>query len=154
MPIIKNHVRLAANEQIDLQNLISKGSAPARMILHAHILLAADENSKHGRISEAEIAERFSTSRQTVHTVRRIYSQKGLTEAIGRKKRDTPPIPGKITGDVEARIIALSCSEPPQGRNKWTLRLLANKVIELEIIDSISHVAIGKVLKKTNSSLI
>ena len=132
MPTIKNHVCLSADERKTLQSCISKGSAPARMILHASILLAADENSRRGRESEAEITELLHVSRQTVHTVRELYSEKGLDTAIGRKKRDTPPVPIKITGDVEARIIALSCSEPPQGRGKWTLRLLANKVVELE----------------------
>jgi hypothetical protein len=71
---------------------------------------------------------------------------------LAEKKRDIPPVPAKITGDVEARIIALSCNEPPEGRSKWTLRLLADKAVELEIIDSISYVSIGQVLKKTNSN--
>lgn len=154
MPTIKFHVCLSANERTKLQNLVSKGSSTAKTIMHANILLAADENNLHGRKSEAEIAELFHVSRQTVHNVRQQYSEKGLTAAIGRKKRDTPPVPAKITGDVEARIIALSCNEPPEGRSKWTLRLLADKAVELEIIDRISYVSVGQVLKKTNSNRI
>jgi transposase len=154
MPKIKNHVRLSDDERNTLLRLISKGKAPAKKILHAHILLAADENGPNGKISEEEIAQRLHISRQTVHTIRSVYSQKGLNTALGRKKRETPPVPAKITGDVEARIIALSCSEPPEGQNKWTLRLLAGRAVKLNIVDSISHVAVGQVLKKTNSNRI
>ena len=120
--------------------------------MHANVLLAADENNSKSRKSETEIAELLHVSKQTVHTIRQLYFEKGLDAALGRKKRNTPPVPAKITGDVEARIIALSCSEPPSGHSKWTLRLLADKAVELEIIDSISHVAVGQLLKKTNSN--
>ena len=74
-------------------------------------------------------------------------------DAVKRKERNTPPVPPKCTGDVEARIIALACSEPPEGRSKWTLRLLSEKSVELKIIDSISHMQVGRILKKTNISL-
>jgi len=154
MPKVKNHVCLSSTERNRLQSLISKGAATAKSIMHANVLLAADENNTKGRMSEAEIAELMHVSKQTVHTIRQLYSEKGLDAAIGRKKRDTPPVPAKITGDVEARIIALSCNEPPSGRSKWTLRLLADKAVELEIIDSISYVAVGQLLKKTNSNRI
>ncbi len=120
--------------------------------MHANVLLAADEISSKGQMREAEIAELLHVSKQTVHTIRQLYSEKGLDAALGRKKRETPPVPAKITGDVEARIIALSCNAPPQGRSKWALRLLADKAIELENIDSISHVAVGQLLKKRTQS--
>ena len=153
MPMVKNHVRLSATDRKKLQELISKGSATAKSIMHANILLATDENNPKGRMSETEAAEIFNVSKQTVHNIRQRYSEAGLDAAISRKKRDTPPIAAKITGDVEARIIALSCSAPPSGRSKWTLRLLADKAVELEIIESISYVAVGELLKKTNSNL-
>lgn len=153
MPKVKNHVRLSSAERKALQDLITKGSSTARSIMHAHVLLSADENNPQGQMKEAEIAQLLHVSQQTVHSVRQLYSEKGLEAAIGRKKRETPPVPAKITGDVEARIIALSCNEPPPGRSKWTLRLLADKAVELEIINSISYVAVGQLLKKTNSSL-
>lgn len=152
MPKVKNHVRLSSAERNRLESLISKGTATAKSIMHANVLLAADEISSKGQMREAEIAELLHVSKQTVHTIRQLYSEKGVDAALGRKKRDTPPVPAKITGDVEARIIALSCNAPPQGRSKWTLRLLADKAVELEIIDSISHVAVGQLLKKTNSN--
>lgn len=152
MPKIINHVRLSSTDRNRLESLISKGTATAKSIMHTNILLAADEISSKGQMREAEIAELLHVSKQTVHTIRQLYSEKGFDAALGRKKRDTPPVPAKITGDVEARIIALSCNAPPQGRSKWTLRLLADKAVELEIIDSISHVAVDQLLKKTNSN--
>jgi len=154
MPKFVNHVRLSEGDRSSLLMMISKGAAPAKMILRANILLATDENSQQGRVNETEIAMRFHVSRQTVHNVRQQFFEKGLEATVGRKKRDKPPIPAKITGDVEARIIAMSCNEPPPGRGKWTLRLLAEKVIELQIVDSISYVSVGQVLKKTNSNRI
>lgn len=150
MPKIKNHVCLSSDERNTLQNLISKGTATAKSIMHTNVLLAADEKNIHGRKSEVEIAKLFHVTKQTVHTIRQQYSEKGLDAAIHRKKRDTPPVPAKITGDVEARVIALSCSTPPDGRSKWTLRLLAEKVVELQILENISHESVSRLLKKTN----
>ncbi len=148
MPKVKYHVRLSKKERTTLINLVSKGSATAKSIMRANVLLAADENNPSGKKSEGEIAELFNVHKQTVHTIRKEYSEQGLDAAVFRKKRETPPVKPKITGEVEAKIIALSCSAPPPGRSKWSLRLLADKVIELEYIDSISYVAIGQLLKK------
>ena len=147
MPMIKYHVRLSIEERNTLKDLISKGSASTKSIMHANILLMADENNT-SRKSEDEIAKLFHVNYQTVHTIRRRYSEKGLGAAIGRKKRETPPVEPKITGEVEARIIALSCSAPPKGRSRWSLRLLADKSVELQYIDNISHEAVGRLLKK------
>ena len=149
MPMIKYRVILSDKERSKLAGIISKGTASARSIMHAHVLLAADE-SKGQKRSEKEIASLFLVNPQTVHTIRKTYATEGLDAAIDRKKRQTPPIQPKITGDVEAKIIALSCSEPPEGRSKWTVRLLADKVVELQIIDSISHESVFRLLKKTN----
>ena len=148
MPKIKYHVRLSEEDRTTLLDLVSKGSASARSIMHANVLLAADENGPSGRKSEIEIAELFHVNKQTVHTIRKQYSEKGLDAAISRKKRETPPVEPKITGEVEAKIIALSCSTPPTGRAKWSLRLLADKAVELQYIDSVSHEAVGRLLKK------
>ncbi len=148
MPKIKYRVRLSKKERTALLGIISKGTVPARTIMRANVLLAADENSPNGKKSEVEIAGLFNVHQQTVHTIRKEYSEGGLDVALSRKKRETPPVEPKITGEVEAKIIALSCSAPPPGRSKWTLRLLADKAIELEYIDSISYVAISNLLKK------
>lgn len=149
MPVIKYRVILTDKERSTLFRIITKGIASAKSIMHAHVLLAADE--KHSpKQSEKGIATLFHINAQTVHTIRKTYSTEGLDAAIGRKKRKTPPIQPKITGDVEAKIIALSCSKPPKGRTQWTLRLLADKIVELQIVDSISHESVYRLLKKTN----
>jgi len=148
MPKVKYRVRLSKKERTTLLGITSKGTASARTIMRANVLLAADENSPNGKKSEVEIAELFNVHQQTVHTIRKEYSEGGLDAALSRKKRETPPVEPKITGEVEAKIIALSCSAPPPGRSKWSLRLLADKAVELEYINSISYVAISKLLKK------
>ena len=148
MPKIKYHVRLSKIERKTLLDMVFKGSTSAKAIMHANVLLIADENNSKGRKSEAAIASLFHINQQTVHTIRRRYSEKGLDVAISRKKRDTPPVVPKITGEVEAKIIALGCSTPPKGRARWSLRLLADKAVELQYIESISHEAVGRLLKK------
>ena len=148
MPKVRYHVRLSDEERKTLLKMVSKGSASAKSIMHANVLLAADENAEGNKKSETEIAELFHVHPQTVHTIRQQYSEHGLQVALGRKKRSTPPVEPKLTGEVEAKIIALSCSTPPPGRSKWTLRLLADKAVELQYIESISHVAVGRLLKK------
>ena len=89
-----------------------------------------------------------------MQNVRTSYGEKGLEATLKRKKRETPPVEAKVTGEVEAHIIALACGEPPKGYAKWTLRLLADKSVQLRYIDSISHTQVGRILKKTSISLI
>lgn len=145
---IKYRVCLTDTERKQLLKLVKKGAATAKSIMHANILLAADENNTDGKKSEKVIATLFHVHMQTVHNIRKTYFERGLDAAIVRKKRETPPVKAKITGEVEARIIALSCGEPPPGRSRWTLRLLAEKSVELEYIDSISYEAVSRLLKK------
>lgn len=145
---IKYPVRLSIEEQTSLQAVISKGKSSARAIRRAHILLAADENRPGVTLKEQEIAERMQVHVNTVHTTRKAYVKQGWEAAIGRKQRVTPPVSPKITGEVEAKIIALSCSTPPTGRSRWTLDLLADRAVELKYIDSISHESVRQVLKK------
>jgi len=148
MPQSKYHVRLKKMERKSLLDIVSKGSASAKAIMHANVLLSADEINSGVRKSEAQIAALYHVNPQTVHSIRRRYSEKGLSAALCRKKRETPPVAPKITGEVEAKIIALSCGVPPAGRSRWSLRLLADKAVELQYIDSISHEAVGRLLKK------
>lgn len=148
MPKMQYRVNLTVEEREGLLDIVSKGTISAKAIMHANVLLAADETRKGGKMIDEDIAELYHINRQTAQTIRRTYSEKGLDAAIKRKKRDAPPVEPKITGEVEARIIALCCSTPPEGRSKWSLRLLADKSVELEIIDSISHEAISRLLKK------
>lgn len=152
MPSFKYVIELSDADQAILNDIVSKGTSSARTILRANILLASDKNSKR-YMTVAEIAEVYHTTPTTVQNVRTSYFEKGLDATIIRKKRETPPVPAKITGDIEARIIALACGNPPEGYSKWTLRLLANQTVELGYIDEISYVSIMRILKKTNLSL-
>ena len=103
---------------------------------------------------QEDIAKQLCTTTVTIYKVSKQFVEEGLHATLFRKVRETPPIQPKATGDVEARIIALACSEPPQGRTRWTLRLLESKVVELQIIDAISDNTIGRLLKKHHLSLI
>ena len=152
MPAFKYVIELSEQDKTELLDIVTKGSSPARTILRANILLASDKHSEK-YLTVAEIANVYHTTPTTVQTVRTSYCEKGLEATINRKKRETPPVPAKVTGEVEAHVIALACGKPPEGYAKWTLRLLADKTVELGYITSISHVTISNILKKTNLSL-
>jgi transposase len=141
-------ISLSEKERNQLKAMISKGAASARAIRRAHILLAADENREGGPLKEREIAERLGVHPNTVYAIRKGYTERGLDEVVRRKKRVTPPVAPKITGEVEARIIALSCNTPPEGRSRWTLHLLANRAVELQYVEGLSYETVRQVLKK------
>lgn len=152
MPSVKYIIELTDADRKTLQDIVTKGSSTAKAVMRANILLASDRgNKKH--MTVAEIADIYHTTPTTVQNVRASYATNGLEATIARKKRETPPVPPKVTGEVEAHIIALACGEPPEGYSKWTLRLLADKCVELNYVESISHVTVSRVLKKTNLSL-
>lgn len=153
MPKRKYRVALSEEEKGKLKRITTTGKASAKEIMHANILLATDD-SRTSKLTVIATAEKCNTSTTTVTRIRKQYSEGGLLAALERKVRETPPVEPKITGEVEARIIALSCSEPPEGFAKWSLRLLADKAVELEYIESISFVSVGTVLKKHNLNLI
>ena len=153
MPAVKYVIELSEQDRSELIEIVKKGKSPARTILRANILLASDRRSeKYMTISE--ISNAYHTTPTTVYNVRVSYCENGLKATINRKKRETPPVPSKVTGDVEAHVIALACGKAPEGYATWTLRLLADKTVELGYIDSISHVTVSKILKKMNLSLI
>lgn len=101
----------------------------------------------------AEIAAAFNTTPATVQNVRTSYVKSGFEATINRKKRETPPVPAKVTGDIEAHIVAMACGDPPEGYSRWSVRIIAEKCVELNYIDSILHMTVSRVLKKTNLSL-
>lgn len=152
MPSFKYVIELSEQDKTVLMDIVKKGSRPARKILRANILLASDRQSER-YMTISQIAEAYHTTPTTVQNVRTSYCDKGLEATLNRKKRETPPVEPKVTGEVEAHVIALACGEPPEGYSRWTLRLLASKTVELGYVDSISHVTISNILKKTNLSL-
>jgi hypothetical protein len=145
-------VRLNEEERCRLTELVTKGENPAYKIKHANILLKADINGPGW--DDWKIAEAFSININTVGYVRHRFTEGGLERAISRKKQEHQPHPPKFDGASEAKLIAISCSEPPEGYGRWTLRLLADRVVALDIMDSVSPETIRNVLKKTNLSRI
>lgn len=124
-------VRLSPEERERLQDLVSKGKTQAYRIRHAHVLLKADAEGLAWL--DRQITEAFSCNRSTVEGIRKRFVMEGLDSALERKKRAHPPTPRKLDGAKEARLIALACSEPPKGRKRWTLKLLADKLVALEM---------------------
>lgn len=145
-------VRLSEEEREELKSLTRKGKGAAYRIKHANILLKADAEGACWQ--DAQIAEAFGCHEYTVARVRRRFVEKGLERALGRKKQRRPSRSWLLDGEQEARLIALSCSQAPEGRARWTLRLLAGRLVELEIVESISHETVRRTLKKTPSSRI
>jgi hypothetical protein len=143
------HVYLAEEQRQHLNTLLRKGNAPARVQTRARILLLSDRNLDERRSRKA-VAEATLVCPTTVGRIRRIFAQEGLEAALLDKPR--PGRQPKITGDIEAKLVTLACSDPPEGRGRWSLRLLADRMVALGHLESISNVAIGKRLKKTNSN--
>jgi len=142
-------VHLTKDERKVLTGIVKRGKGPAYRIKHAHILLNADAgNKEEPEKSDEEIAGLFHCHSQTVFNTRKKYCENGLSSVIERKQRESPPIPRKLDGEKEARLITIACSQPPEGYANWTLDLLADKMVELKIVDTISGKTIGRVLKK------
>jgi len=148
----KYPINLSAEERQELMSVTKRGKHSAATIKRANILLDLDES--HGNVeTQMEIASRNRTSIVTIYKISRQFAEEGLQATLYRKKREIPPIKPIATGGIEARIIALACSEPPKGRTRWTLRLLEEKAVELQIVDAISDNTIGRLLKKHHLSL-
>ena len=152
MPAKKYRVKLSAEEQQELKGLVSRGRAAAYKQTHARILLLSDENQADGAMKDEEIARVLKVGNATVERVRRRCVEEGLERALGRKEQFNRRRK-KLDGQGEAHLIALACSQPPEGRVSWTLQMLADQLVEREIVDNISSETVRQTLKKTNSSL-
>jgi transposase len=144
-------VLLTEAERDHLKRLIAAGTAPARQLIHARILLKADQSPEGSGWVDERIAEAVEVSQPTVARVRRQYGEQGLAAALNRR----PPrreYHRKLDGEQEARLVLLACSRPPGGAARWSLRLLADKLVELEVVDTVSYQTVRRVLKKTKSS--
>ena len=153
--IVKKYVvRLSDDERQQLATLIRKGSSPAQRLMKARILLKADVSEGGEGWSDNQIIEALETSPSMVYRVRKQLVEEGLEAVLSRKPRATPAVPRIFDGEKQAKLIALACSELPKGRARWTLRLLENKLVELNIVDRASDSTIGRTLKKIFSSRI
>jgi transposase len=141
-------VRLTTDERSELEIIINKGKVAAYKRINAQILLKADLSKKGPGWTDSKISDAFDVSIKTIERLRLRLVEKGLEGAINRAKSPTKSNRIKVDGEVQAHLIALSCSEAPFGRGRWTLRLLAEKMVELEYIENISHESVRKVLKE------
>jgi len=146
----KYAVELTSEERKELSELVSKGKASARKITHARVLLQSDSSADGPSWTDEQISEAFGAHTNTIHGVRRHFVERGLGAALDRKEQDRPSRQHLVDGDLEAHLIALRCGDPPEGAKRWTLRLLADKLVELEIVPSISHETVRQALKKTS----
>ena len=151
-PMKKYKVTLTDEERQQLSSLIATGKAAARKLAHARVLLHADAAPGGPAWTDERIAEAVAVGRATVERLRQRFVEYGLEAALTRKKQDRPSRERKLDGRGEARLIALACSAPPDGRKEWTMKLLADRLVELEVVDSVSDETVRRALKKTRSS--
>ena len=144
-------VELREDQRLVLQQLIAKGNAPARQQAHARILLKIDRHAPGPRWTDEQVAEAFEMSRYTVIRIRERFATNGLEDALTHRPH-TQTRARALDGEQEAHLIALACCPCPQGQARWTLRLLANRMVELGYVEQVSYETVRRTLKKTNSS--
>ncbi len=149
MPAKKYRVKLTEDERDYLKQLLSKGKVSARKMTHAHILIHADEGAAAGSLKDEDIAKAVHTSRLTVERVRKRCVEEGLSSALNPKVQARRRAK-KLDGEGEAFLVATACTAAPAGYKDWTLKLLAERLVECEIVDSISGETVRQTLKKTN----
>jgi transposase len=152
MPEKKYIVALEQEERKKLESITTKGKAAAYRINHARILLKADINQEKGGLKDQEISEALDISVSTIERVRQRFVEESLESALSRRT-SLKARPRLLDGEKEAYLIAIACSQPPEGQAVWTLRLLADRMVELGYVESLSYETVRQTLKKTNSSL-
>jgi hypothetical protein len=152
MPQKKYLVTLIAEERVQLSGLLSAGRSSARTLTRARILLKADQADDGPAWDDGRIADALGCGRRTVERVRQRFVESGVAAALSHKAQTRPSRTPVLDGAAEARLIAVACSEPPDGRAAWTLELLADKLVELAVVESVSRATVRRVLKKTHSS--
>jgi transposase len=145
-------VKLGAAERAELEAVVKKGKAAGWKIQRAQALLKCDQGPEGPAWIDERIAEAFGCARQSVENWREQAVEEGPLSLLERKKRQTPPTPYKLDGEQQAQLVKLACSQPPEGRARWTMRLLAERLVELQVVDEISHETVRRALKKMNSS--
>lgn len=141
-------VQLTGDERAYLQRMVKAGKAAARKLMHARVLLKADADGP--KWTDMRISEALDVGVRTIESLRRRFVEEGLESALNRKKQVRPSRMPKLDGEGEARLVALACSEAPDGHKQWTLRMLADRLVVLDVVDTISYETVRKVLKKTS----
>ena len=149
-----NIIMLSQDQRQELEEYVRKGVHSVHLVNRARAILALDRSNKKDHLRITRVCEQVGLSRQAIYDIRKDFlAAPSIGEFLTRKKRETPPVPAKVTGEVEARIIALACTKAPEGFARWTVRLLAGKAVELGFVDSLSHMTVERLLKKRNISL-
>ena len=143
-------VRLSGEERKSLKRLVSSGKGPARMFTRAHILLKADVGKDGPGWPDEKIADALDVTIQTIERIRKQLVEEGLEAVLSRRRYVQKVSRKKLDGEAEAHLIALACTDAPEGYTRWSLRLLADRMVELGYVESISHEAVRRVLKKTS----
>lgn len=143
-------VRLEAEERNRLEQLVRTGKAAAYKIRHAHVLLAVDASDAGAQLADEQVAQTLGMGVRSIESLRRRFVEEGLEAALGRKKRERPSIERMFDGANEAKLIAVACGPKPQGRARWTLELLADRVVALKIVEHCSRETVRRTLKKTS----
>ncbi len=147
-------IYLSDEQRAGLIKFAKNGVHNAHLITRARTILALDRTDKKDHLRIGRICEQVGLSRKSVYNIHADFlAADSVDTFLTRKKRETPPVPAKITGEVEAHIITLACSEPPEGHARWTLRLLASKAVELSIVDQLSFKSVQRILKKHSLNL-
>ena len=150
-----NVIQLTAEERGQLEAFTNKGVHSAMLIRRARVILALDRSNKKDHLRVNRICEEIGISRQALNDIRDAFVNSPSIEAfLTRKKRETPPVAPKVTGEVEAHIVAITCGEPPVGCARWTMQLIADRCVELNIVESLSEISVRRTLKKRSISLI
>ena len=141
-------VRLTREEREMLLRMVSAGKGAARKLAHARVLLKADADGPGW--TDVRVSEALDVGVRSIESLRKRFVEEGLESALNRRKQVHPSRMPKLDGDGEARLVALVCSEAPDGRKRWTLRMLADRLVVLDVVDAISHETVRQVLKKTS----
>jgi transposase len=149
----KYMVGLGAEERLQLHELVRTGKRAAYVVRHANILLAVDESEAGKKMSDEQAAHAYGVSVRSIEHLRQRLVEEGLEAALGRKKQTSPSVERMFDGEKEAKLIAIACGPKPQGRVRWTLELLADRVVKLKIVEKCSPKTIGRVLKKRVEAL-
>jgi len=147
-------VTLTNQEREELEAMTRRGKIHARKFIHARALLLCDAGEYGPSWNVSDVAAALGVTSRSIEHLKKRFVEEGIEAAIDRKPREKPPREVKFDGAFEARLITLACSEAPEGRRRWTVRLLADKAIELRLAETVSHMTVQRVLKKMNLSLI
>ena len=150
-----NAIMLTEGQRKELEDFAKNGVHNAHLITRAKTILKLDRSNKKDHLRINRVCEEVDLSRQAVNDIRKAFLEApSVEEFLKRKKRETPPVPAKVTGEVEAHIITIACSKKPEGRARWTAQLIADECVKLNFVDSLSEITVRRLLKKRSISLI